>query len=201
MTENWKPVVGYEKHYEVSDFGRVRRITKSTRNPAGAVLKGSPDQHGYPCVTISDNGSNRKNVKVHKLVSGAFMGPPPPGMEVNHIDGDQSNARLENLEYVTHAENMRHAARTGLLKIGSARKCAKLSETDVSRIKALHAARGFGPTIIGRVWGVGHHAISDIINGVTWKHIAPAVITTTVNEASPSVTYKKKRVSYQISAV
>ena len=95
--EIWKPVVGYEKWYEVSNKGRVRRI-------GGKILKQRPNQHGYPLTTICTDGKVR-TIAVHRMVAMAFV-PNPRGVKcVNHIDENKANNNAENLEWVTHKEN------------------------------------------------------------------------------------------------
>lgn len=107
-SERWLPVVGFEIWYEVSDLGRVRRI----RKPAGAatcrLLKSSPDTRGYQTVGLSVRCVHYTR-RVHLLVADAFKGPRPDGFEVDHEDGSKANCRLDNLEFVTHAENQRRA--------------------------------------------------------------------------------------------
>ena len=90
-TELWKPVPGYE-NYEVSSWGRVRRIL---------VLQ-YDKKNGYPIVTVSD-GKIAKKKKVHRLVMAAFVGES--NMTVDHIDENKKNNRLENLRYATVRQN------------------------------------------------------------------------------------------------
>lgn len=98
--EVWRPVVGYEKWYEVSNKGRVRRI-------GGKILKQRPNQQGYPLTTICTNGKVR-TIAVHRMVAKAFV-PNPRGVKcVNHIDEVKTNNNAENLEWVTHTENNNH---------------------------------------------------------------------------------------------
>ncbi len=118
--EIWKSVVGFESQYEVSDLGRVRRDAifrhaKWNKERFGIqfVLKQGLTPDGYPRVTLGAHGS-RGMRRVHKLVSEAFIGPCPDGREVNHKDGNKLNNRPSNLEYITHAQNIRHAEDSGL---------------------------------------------------------------------------------------
>lgn len=111
--EQWRPVVDWEGIYEVSDLGRVRRIRRGPGvRSVGKPLRGTVDQHGYPVVDLCDRG-RRKNAKVHRLVADAFLGPLPEGMETRHLNGDPGDARLVNLKYGTHAENMRDMVEHG----------------------------------------------------------------------------------------
>ena len=101
--ENWKDVVGYEGLYEVSDLGNVRR-TKS-----GRPLKPLKRQHGYLGVQLHGKGGNERNFKtfsIHRLVAEAFIPNNENKPEVNHKDEDKANNRVENLEWVSHKENM-----------------------------------------------------------------------------------------------
>lgn len=99
-------MVGYEGLYEVSDLGLVWSLRRQI------VLKPSPNQRGRLHVALHKDGT-QKTRYVHKLVSRAFHGECPAGMEVCHWDGDCSNNRADNLRYGTHAENMQDQIRHG----------------------------------------------------------------------------------------
>lgn len=115
--EEWRPVVGYEGLYEVSNLGRVRSIdriviyTDGRKRPyKGIETKQRTDVGGYKVVTLSRN-QKMKIFKVHVLVWSAFNGEKPNGMQVNHKDEDKTNNRLENLELVTPKENCNYGKR------------------------------------------------------------------------------------------
>jgi len=105
--EAWRPVVGYEGYYEVSDQGRVRSLDQhgvdSRGRPKfrkGVTLKPSYAGTGYPHVVLKGKSRN-----VHTLVMESFVGPRPEGMQVRHLDSNRANARADNLAYGTPAEN------------------------------------------------------------------------------------------------
>lgn len=110
---------------------------------------------------------------VHRLVMVAFAGHPPLGKQVNHKDGNPSNNRLVNLEYVTPSENTRHAIRMGLRKVtnqGERHYAVKLTDGDVSRIMR-RASAGETFSLLAREYGVSGGTISGIVHRKTWKHI------------------------------
>lgn len=111
MVEIWKPVIGWESLYEVSDNGRVRRI--GSKAPLRPSVHPKTRRHS---VSLCDT-PRRLCAQVHRLVAAAFIGPAN-GLQVNHIDGNCENNAATNFEYVTPGENMRHAVRLGLLGIG-----------------------------------------------------------------------------------
>lgn len=96
----WKPVVGYENKYTVSDDGIVI-------NRWGKELKGSIAHNGYRYVTLSNGGI--KNHKIHRLVANAFLPNHGNKPEVNHKDGNKLNNNVTNLEWSTRLENAHHA--------------------------------------------------------------------------------------------
>lgn len=110
--EVWRLVENFPD-YEVSNFGRVRRVTDAGIYPAGYILATTTLLKGYPSVELR-NAEGFVRHKVHRLVARAFLGPPPVGSQVDHIDGNKRNSRDTNLEYVTPSENARRAQRLGL---------------------------------------------------------------------------------------
>lgn len=95
--ETWKPVVGYEGIYEVSNWGRVR--SQSRRGTKGGIMKPTPAKRGgYPQVILCKNGK-REPCKVHQLVMEAFVDKCPDDCEVDHFDWNPNNNRLDNLSY------------------------------------------------------------------------------------------------------
>lgn len=110
ITEEWKPIPGYEEFYEVSDLGRVKSLGMPRKPGKGnyarnqRILKHGIREDGYSQVTLY-LGTIRKTWRVHHLVLLAFVGEMPPGQETRHINGDPSDNRLANLRYGTHTEN------------------------------------------------------------------------------------------------
>ena len=107
MKEIWKPIYGYTGIYEVSNHGRVRSLDRL--NGRGYKIKGRVLKHvlgtcTYPSVFLSKNGKQTQET-VHKLVAKTFMGPKPKDKEIDHLDNNRLNPRLDNLEYVSHREN------------------------------------------------------------------------------------------------
>jgi DNA-binding NarL/FixJ family response regulator len=109
MKEIWLPIPNYEGLYEISNLGRVRRL----RGKDGTILKPFIDTHGYLIVTLSKN-SQKKLIRIHRLVALIFLPNPENKAQVNHIDGNKFNNRIDNLEWSTKIENQRHAERMGL---------------------------------------------------------------------------------------
>jgi hypothetical protein len=113
--EYWRPAVGYRGYYEVSSWGRVRRIGRGKGSKPGRILRPRPLKNGRLRVHLS-----RDNIKhdtlIHHVVAFAFIGPrPTPKHEINHRDGDPGNNRASNLEWVTRKQNIQHAFEHGFI--------------------------------------------------------------------------------------
>src|SRR5690606_10969075 len=108
LAEVWAPVPGYEGMYDVSADGRVMRAKHITGATTGRVLKPDVNHRGYHKVRLFDGRGIRtsKVHSVHRLVAAAFLGPCPPGHQVNHKDADKGHNCLANLEYVTPKQNI-----------------------------------------------------------------------------------------------
>lgn len=176
--EIWKTIEGYEGIYEVSSIGRIgslARIDASGHNRKSKIRKTTISNCGYHLVLLS-NGENRKNCAVHRIVANAFI-PIDDNklLDVNHIDGNKLNNRVENLEWLTRGENIRHAYELGLSKFvyakGEKNHKAKLSDSQVREIKLLILA-GESNQEIAKKYNVKHYNISTIRTGKRWKHVA-----------------------------
>lgn len=116
ILEQWKDIKGYEGLYQVSNYGRVKR---KYNNGKIRILKPISTNNGYLRVSLSKNSVNNTYF-VHRLVAQAFILNPENKPEVNHIDGDKTNNKIENLEWCTRSENIQHAFYTGLNQIDPA---------------------------------------------------------------------------------
>ena len=118
--EIWKNIKGYENLYLISNTGKVKALAKSIWNGQGylhfpeIIRKPTYDKDGYLNITLSKKGKST-TFKLHRLVATAFIPNPNNLPEVNHIDGNKSNNKVDNLEWVTRSENQKHAFRTGLI--------------------------------------------------------------------------------------
>ena len=165
--EEWRPVLSGD--YEVSDLGRVRRARPGRRTHAGRLMTPVLLPIGYYAVGPTVAGRNRQTY-VHALVAEAFLGPRPDGASINHIDGDKTNNRRANLEYVTHAENMGHASRSGLMAHGSKHYAAKLTEDLVRDIRRENAT-GTSMGALARKHGIAVGQIHAIVHRRAWRHV------------------------------
>lgn len=114
INEEWRPVVGYEGWYEVSNYGRVRSLDRyvnakngSAELKKGVLLEQRDNGKGYLRVTLSKNGKV-KQPRVHRLVAEAFIPNPDNLPEVNHKNFDKSDNRVENLNWCSHIQNIRY---------------------------------------------------------------------------------------------
>lgn len=155
--EIWKPIVGFEDFYEVSNFGNIRR-KKSGR------LRRIDYAPIYPTILLSAN-SVHKTYRVHRLVAKAFLPPIEGKTHVNHKDGDHSNNCVDNLEWVTQKENNIHSYRvlhrTPPMK-GKIAPNRKVKEDDIRTFYELNQ-QGMSADRIGIIYGVCGSTIREHI--------------------------------------
>jgi hypothetical protein len=105
MKEVWKDVVGYEGRYQVSNFGNVKSLRYGGRDGAQNLVP-KCNNSGRLWVELIVNGK-KKCMLIHRLVATAFLPNPNNYPQVNHIDENPKNNRLENLEWCTGSYNVR----------------------------------------------------------------------------------------------
>jgi len=158
--ECWKPVAGYESRYLVSSFGNVKGLRYNS------LLRLQRNEKGYLNIALWCNDAV-KVMRVHRLVLEAFVGPCPQGHEGAHLDGNPGNNHLENLAWVTRAENHSHKKLHGTALIGERQHQSKLKDSQVLEI--FHSTIP-APQICGR-YNVSASAVRMIRQGVTWSHV------------------------------
>lgn len=168
MTE-WRCIPGYEGIYAVSSDGEVMSMNYANSGMPGLM---KPKIDIYKRVALRKGTAKQRTLTVHSLVAAAFIGPRPSGHQVNHIDGDKLNNRVENLEYCTRSENMKHAFRTGLQdNHGENHSRAKLNDIAIKEIRQ-RAGNGEKLVSIAKDYGIDQSAISRIVSGKRWGHVS-----------------------------
>lgn len=173
-TEQWKPVVGYEGYYEVSSWGRVRRISGGVPGAtAGRIATPTIGNHGYYVINLTVEGK-RVQYLVHRLVAEAFIPRTNPHrIFVNHIDSCRTNNHVNNLEWSTPGENIRHSWETGSnTYYGTRHHMAKLNDDSVREIRRLYASGAIDQYCLAIIFDTDQSEISRIVNRKTWKHVS-----------------------------
>ena len=119
----WREAPGFEGLYEVSNTGLVRDVKTGAIMPTRLCM--GRDLPTYPMLDIKNATGKRCQPKVHRLVALAFVPNPEGKLFVNHKDSNKQNPDASNLEWVTHAENMRHAAEAGVCKAANNPRAAE----------------------------------------------------------------------------
>lgn len=163
MSEVWKPVVGYEGLYAVSNLGRVRSF-----HGKGRILKLQPSTHRPPRMQVELYSDNTGTWKlVHRLVLEAFEGPSPFGMEGCHKDGDPSNNKLTNLMWGTHRANIADKVVHGTMAAAERHGMSKITRGCVDRMLDMRRT-GCKVDAIARWFGLGRPQTGEILRGNAW---------------------------------
>lgn len=160
-------------YFRVDADGSVWRLQVGTRT--GDRRQVAPSRADY----VENNGyrriryGKRGSITAHRLVWLALRGPIPDGYEVNHKDLDKSDNRIDNLELLTHGDNVRHAFEAGAVPtpIGEANGQSKLVRSDVIEIRRL-VSSGEPKRALARRFGVSPTMIRNIASGRSWAHVA-----------------------------
>jgi len=164
MSEEIRPVVGYEDLYSVSRDGKIysHRVRSTTEQRAYDIdpnnlieLKQTLKTRGYFTVCLYSGKGKVKYKYVHRLIAMAFIPNPQFLPEVNHIDGNKQNNSIENLEWATHKYNAHHAVRIGLVKVvGEQNPSSKLSDKQRREMIKKYKTGKYTYADLGREYGV-----------------------------------------------
>lgn len=174
--EIWIDIINFEDQYQISNFGRVKsleRIDTKGQIRYQKILSSRQDKGGYLRVVLCQN-SKMYNFIVHRLVAIHFLITPEnyKDLTVNHKDGNKLNNHPSNLEWLTIADNNKHAYMTGLKdNKGEKHGEAKLTEKQVLNIRYLNKIKWFNQKELAHIFGVSKTLIGKIVNRESWTHI------------------------------
>jgi len=166
--EEWRDIPEYEGTYQVSNLGQIRRI-KEIRQFKKRIMKLTLGPDGYLRIGLCKNGK-QKVFTVHKLVFLLFHGDYQyPKFEINHINGIKTDNRIDNLELLTHQQNIQHAFDNNLVKpsCGEGKYNAKLNWRSVDEIRKLHS-EGIGQNELAKRFNVSTANIYYIVREISW---------------------------------
>lgn len=177
MQEQWKPVKGYEGLYEVSNLGRVKSLPRRTKSELthpravpGRIMSASKNKH-CSTVNLCKDGESCARAISH-LVQEAFDRPAPSENHVaRHLDGDNSNCRLDNLAWVSKSQMCLEAKRkTTIYDNGRVSPRTGLDEHKVAQI-IIRYAKGERNKTLAREFGISSATCTAICKGRTWKGV------------------------------
>lgn len=172
MSERWAAIPGFGGVYEISDAGVIRRTVDSAGgHRAGKVLKAQINIHGYAYHCLRDPDGKRTPRTLHRLVLESFVGPRPQGFDASHLNGNQTDNRLENLTWEPRSANILRKREHGTMVRGEKHKCSKLTAAQVVDIRD-KARLGLKAREMADEYGVSSTLIYKIASRQAWQHIA-----------------------------
>ena len=154
--EVWKDIKEYEGLYQISNKGNIKNKNKE--------LKQDENKKGYMCITLHKKGKKKKK-GIHRIVAETFIQNNESKKQVNHIDGNKKNNSIENLEWVTPKENIRHAEKNKLRNSILKNPNSKLSLKDIQEIR--NSDKSTKELMI--VYNVSKTTINDIKTFRSWR--------------------------------
>lgn len=178
MEEIWKDIKDYEGLYQVSNQGRIKRLSGKClakggnyRNLTETILTLFPNKTRYNYLYVNLNNNGIKQFRVHKLVALAFIENPNNYPQINHKDADKNNNSVENLEWCTGQQNIDHAKANNLYpeRFGEKAPNCKLTQLEVDNIKERLKNKETGRSI-AKLYNISEGMLSLIKHNKNWKN-------------------------------
>jgi len=163
--EEWRTISGYEDHYQISNFGRVKSLWYGKIKILKPTLA-----LDYLRIDLCD-GKRHRHFVIHRLVATAFILNPSNKPQINHKDTCKFNNYVGNLEWCTASENGKHAFFTGLNKNakGSDDSQAKLTKEQVTLIRL--NLDNLSQQQLARKFGVSRKTIRRVLTNETYRNV------------------------------
>lgn len=189
-----------DTQYEPIPFASKYLIDKS-----GNILSKRLKRHlktckasGYDRLWIEGDDGRRAQYLVHRLVAMTYLENPENKEQVNHKDGNKSNNHVDNLEWVSRKENMKHAFETGLnSNVGENNGKARLTENQVLEIYQL-CLNGLGNTEIAEIFGINKNMVNLIRGKYSWSYLLKDLPDVVRHNRSPRLTEEQKSLAIEL---
>jgi len=177
--EIWLPIKGYEGLYEISNLGRVKSLERTIKYKNGkskfkkcTILNIKPGKWGYIRAYLTNLQQIEKSFFVHRLVAEYFIPNPDNKPQVNHKNSIRHDNAVENLEWCTCSENIRHAFKEGFKKPLKGLDCPshKLTEQQVLEIRS-KKFEGESYSYLSSLYSISISNVCHIVKRRTWTHI------------------------------
>ena len=163
--ETWIAIPGYSR-YQASSHGRLRSLNYK-RTGRTVILSPAISPDGYAKTVLLTDEKSYHGICGHTIVALVFLGKKMPGMEINHKNGVKTDNHVENLEYCTRSENIRHAYAHNLIvpKVGQLNGNSKLTNSQVEEIRAIALQKGryYGRPELAKRYGVSECTIKEVV--------------------------------------
>ena len=167
IPETWQTHPDYPR-YEVSTLGRIR----SGYHDPPLLLRLQMGSSGYLTTRLHHQGIPH-NVTVHSAVLRTFVGPPPPGQECRHLNGDKHDNRLSNVRWGTHRQNVADMRQHGTMAIGARNGQARLGNAKVLELRMLRS-QGAEYRVLAETYGVSPGAVWSAVTGASYPQLPGA---------------------------
>jgi hypothetical protein len=176
MMEIWKDIKGYEGYYQVSNAGRVkslpRRLERRGRwhmNIRERILKPAINRKGYERIRLCVQMQER-DFSVHRLVAEAFLPNPESKPEVNHINCNKADNRVDNLEWATTKENVTHAIANNLRRGLKGERSAKamLTNAQAAELRAKYGSRKMTIRELSNETNISYTVVQKIVTNKSY---------------------------------
>jgi hypothetical protein len=166
--ERWAPIADFPGYY-VSDFGRIKS-TRACQGTVTKILKLQPGRYGkYQRICIRQNNT-KKYVSVHSLVLECFVGPRN-GRTVNHKNFNTHDNRLENLEWMSLSENLKHARLANRHAFGERHGLTKMTSAKVKQARDVYRSGKMSMERLAEKFGIAFSSMQLILREKTWKRL------------------------------
>lgn len=165
--EIWKDIKGYEGSYQISNLGRAKSFKSKTEK----IMRFSKAGRNYDTICLMQNGKVNRQY-IHRLVAIHFLENPTNLREVNHKDGNKQNNNVNNLEWVSLIDNLKHAREVlGFVYRGEKHYATKLKDSDIVDIIKKYRTGNYTYKQLSSIYNIGDRGIQKIVTRKRWSHV------------------------------